>query len=141
MIMIDEVTGDIDYPAKMTKEQALSKALGRVLYQRSDGRVGNCRPVDNGGRKSHEEGGGRGMKNTLTDLNNYLFEQLERLNDDSLTQEQLDTELKKTEGIVQISEKIIANGELAFRTMKHMDDYGYNQKHEVPPMLGTKGDW
>lgn len=25
------------------------------------------------------------MKNTISDLNNYLFEQLERLNDDDLT--------------------------------------------------------
>ena len=34
------------------------------------------------------------MKNTLSDLNNYLFEQLERLNDDSITTEQLDRELR-----------------------------------------------
>lgn len=32
------------------------------------------------------------MKNTIADLNNYLFEQLERLNDDSLTDEQLERE-------------------------------------------------
>ena len=32
------------------------------------------------------------MKNTIADLNNYLFEQLERLNDDSLTAEQLERE-------------------------------------------------
>lgn len=41
------------------------------------------------------------MKNTLSDLNNYLFEQLERLNDDSITTEQLDRELRKTDSIVQ----------------------------------------
>ena len=57
------------------------------------------------------------MKNTLTDLNNYLFEQLERLNDDSLTEEQLERELRKTDSIVKVSEKIISNGELAFKTM------------------------
>ena len=82
------------------------------------------------------------MKNTLSDLNNYLFEQLERLNDDSLTSEQLDRELNKTDAIVKISEKIISNGELAFRTMKHMDEYGYESKRSVPAMLTTKeGDW
>ena len=32
------------------------------------------------------------MKNTLSDLNNYLFEQLERLSDDELTEDQLERE-------------------------------------------------
>jgi len=82
------------------------------------------------------------MKNTLTDLNNYLFEQLERLNDDSLTEEQLERELRKTDSIVKVSEKIIQTGELAFNTMKHLDQYGYNSKDRtVPPMLETKGEW
>lgn len=82
------------------------------------------------------------MKNTLADLNNYLFEQMERLNDDDLTPEQLDRELKKTDSIVKISERIIQNGELAFRTMKHMDEYGYNAKPDraVPSMLTFKED-
>lgn len=81
------------------------------------------------------------MKNTLLDLNNYLFEQIERLNDDSISEEQLDRELKKTDSIVKISEKIIQNGELAFKTMKHMDEYGYGQTHAVPKMLeSTDGE-
>lgn len=50
------------------------------------------------------------MKNTLADLNNILFEQLERLNDDDLTEDQLEMQLKKTDQIVKVSEKIIANG-------------------------------
>lgn len=84
------------------------------------------------------------MKNTLTDLNNYLFEQLERLNDDDLTKEQLDRELQKTDSIVKISEKIIENGELAFKTMKHLDEFGYHSDKSirlVPPMLTTEGEW
>ena len=34
------------------------------------------------------------MKNTLADLNNHLFEQMERLNDDDLNNEELDKEIK-----------------------------------------------
>ena len=80
------------------------------------------------------------MKNTLGDLNNVLFEQLERLNDDDMTEEQLDRELRKTDATVKIAEKIIANGELAFKTMQHMDNYGYglSENRALPPMLTMK---
>ena len=44
------------------------------------------------------------MKNTLSDLNNILFEQLERLNDDDLTEDQLELQLKKTDQIVKVSD-------------------------------------
>ena len=82
------------------------------------------------------------MKNTLSDLNNYLFEQLERINDDSLTGEQLELELKKTDSICRVSDQIIRNGELAFRTMQHMDHYGYGAgEKKVPPMLSDGGEW
>lgn len=80
------------------------------------------------------------MKNTLSDLNNYLFAQLEKLDDDELTDDKLEQELKKTDALVKISEKIIQNGELAFKTMKHMDDYGYgiDKNHRIPAMLEAK---
>ena len=81
------------------------------------------------------------MKNTLTDLNNYLFEQLERLNDDEMDEKQLDRELKKADAIVKIGDAIIHNGELAYKTMKHMDEYGYTRKdRKVPTMLEMKGE-
>lgn len=82
------------------------------------------------------------MKNTLADLNNYLFEQIERLNDDSIDEAQLEKEIRKTDSIVKISEKIIQNGELAFKTMKHMDEFGYGQNRSVPKMLESNSeDW
>lgn len=79
------------------------------------------------------------MKNTLSDLNNILFEQLERVNDDSLTKDQLEAQLRKTDAIVKVSEKIIQNGELAFRAIQHKDKYYCNDGKKLPPML--EGEW
>ena len=82
------------------------------------------------------------MKNTLQDLNNHLFEQLERLNDEDLTDEQLDRELRRAEGMTKIATQIIENGELASKTMVHLDDYGYNNGHPPLPVMReahTKG--
>ena len=82
------------------------------------------------------------MKNTLLDLNNHLFEQLERLNDEELAGEQLDRELKRADGMTRIAAQIIQNGELAYKTMVHMDEYGYDMKgvdRPVPAMLDSRG--
>lgn len=77
-------------------------------------------------------------KNTLSDLNNHLFEQLERLNDEDLDMEQIDKEIRRTEAMTKIAETIIHNGELAFKTMKHMDEYGYSNAENVPQMLEVR---
>lgn len=76
------------------------------------------------------------MKNTLTDLNNYLFESIERLNDDSLDEAQLDREIKRSEAVQKIASTIIANGTLALQAKKHLDEYGQGDKVELP-MLGV----
>lgn len=78
------------------------------------------------------------MKNTLTDLNNHLFEALERLNDDDLDSEGIERELKRAEGMTKIAAQIIQNGELAYKTMVHMDEYGYGANRSVPQMLEMK---
>lgn len=75
------------------------------------------------------------MQNTLSDLNNYLFEQLERINDDSLTEKELDRELKKTDSVVKISQQIVKNGELAYKTMKYLNNDERDQHKPVPAML------
>lgn len=75
------------------------------------------------------------MKNTLSDLNNYLFEQLERLNDDELTEEELEKEIKRSETVTKVAKTIIDNGQLALQTKKHLDEYGQGAKCEIP-LLG-----
>lgn len=78
------------------------------------------------------------MQNTLTDLNNHLFAQMERLGDEDMDEEQLEKELKRADGVSKIAAQIIHNGELALKTMKHMDEYGYERAGAVPQMLEVK---
>ena len=75
------------------------------------------------------------MKNTLGDLNNYLFESIERLNDDSLSPEELDKEIKRGEAVQKVAKTIIDNGALALQAKKHFDEYGIDNNVEIP-LLG-----
>jgi len=85
------------------------------------------------------------MMNTLSDLNNYLFEQIERMTDDELTEEQLQKEILRSQAVTKVAEVIVRNGELALKTMEHMNEYGYGQGARdaalapVPAMLEAKG--
>lgn len=78
------------------------------------------------------------MKNTLGDLNNHLFAQLEKLNDDDLNGEELESEIKRSEAMAKIADQIIKNGELQFKAMKHMDEYGYERQKAIPEMLEVR---
>ncbi len=75
------------------------------------------------------------MKNTLEDLNNYLFETLERITDDDLSDEQLQRELLRSDAVVKVSEAVIHNGELALRALNAMQEYGVGNLESVPAML------
>ena len=78
------------------------------------------------------------MRNTLEDLNNYLFEEIERLNDD-LSGEELDKEIKRSVAVQKIAKAIIDNGSLALQAKKHLDEYGQGGDVELP-MLGLAGN-
>lgn len=76
------------------------------------------------------------MKNTLADLNNYLFEQIERLQADDLGPEELDREIKRSESVTKVAKTIIENGALTLQAKKHLDEYGQGEKAELF-MLGV----
>lgn len=73
------------------------------------------------------------MKNKLVDLNNHLFEELERLNDEDLKGDALQEERERAEIMARIAQAIINNGELALKAVKHYDEYG--KKEEIPEIL------
>lgn len=74
------------------------------------------------------------MKNTLVDLNNHLFEQLERLNDDELTGEQLAQEIERSKAISTVATKIIDNASLGLQAEKLKVEYG-RRDIKLPEML------
>lgn len=75
------------------------------------------------------------MKNKLMDLNNHLFEQLERLNDDDLEGEELEKELKRARAMTSISSNIINNASVMLDAQKHRDEYYGSTQREVPDIL------
>lgn len=75
------------------------------------------------------------VKNTLADLNNHLFESLERLNDESLIGENLEIEINRARAITGIAGQIIANGNLVLKA-KEMQSENLDAK-KLPPMLSV----
>ncbi len=73
------------------------------------------------------------MKNKLVNLNNHLFEELERLNDEELKGEELQEERERAKSIANIAQTIINNGELALKAVKHYDEFG--NKGDIPEIL------
>lgn len=61
------------------------------------------------------------IKNTLGDLNGYLFEQLERLNADELSLEELEIEMKRGKAVTEVAKQIIENGKLVLDAQKFRD--------------------
>lgn len=55
------------------------------------------------------------MKNKLTDLNDHLFAQLERLGDEELKGDELQAELKRSHAVAVVARRVIENGALVLR--------------------------
>ncbi len=74
------------------------------------------------------------MKNKLSDLNNHLFLELERLNDEDLELEKLDFEVNRSKALTNVAKTIIENASLALESKKYITEYNVKQ-NEVPEML------
>ena len=78
-------------------------------------------------------------KNTLNDLNDHLFAQLEKLMDDEVSPEQIEREIARSKAVTAVAETIVRNGELAFKVMQHMNEYRSDgELAPVPTMLESR---
>lgn len=78
------------------------------------------------------------MKNGLVDLNNHLFAQLERLGDESLSDEVLADEIKRGKAISDLGKVVVENAKLALEAEKFISEFGARPAPEMPEMLVNK---
>lgn len=74
-------------------------------------------------------------KNKLTDLNNHLFAQLERLNDESLNEQQVKTEVSRAKAISEVASQVIKSSAVTIQAMKLVANGDYTV-NELPKTLG-----
>lgn len=78
------------------------------------------------------------MKNKLTDLNDHLFAQLERLGEENLSQESLELEVQRTHSIVSVSEQIINNAQLGLNAAELVAKHGRGNWEGMLPEVEGK---
>lgn len=59
------------------------------------------------------------MQNSMTDLKNYLFEQIERVNDDSLDDEGLDRAIKRSKAVTETAKTIVEISKTQLDALKY----------------------
>lgn len=72
---------------------------------------------------------GRNTNNTFDDLNNNLFEQLERLAD--ATPEELEIEVQRARAVTCVADKILKLGEIAIESEKMKHEYGGDHNYRL----------
>lgn len=74
------------------------------------------------------------MKNTLGDLNNHLFAELERLSDEELKGDELVEEMNRAKSITDVSTQIISNTHVILKAEQFRDEK-IDISRAVPKML------
>ncbi len=77
------------------------------------------------------------MDNNLSNLNDSLFKQLERLNDDEKLKDNFEKEIERTKAITSVAQTIINNANLALNVIKYTSENQTNT-NSVPKMLQNK---
>jgi hypothetical protein len=76
-------------------------------------------------------------RNKLSDLNDHLFAQIEKLTDEDLTTEQLEKELKVADSIADLSSQIIGTHRIVFDAAKLISNGNLVSKN-IPETFGLK---
>lgn len=74
------------------------------------------------------------MKNKLSDLNNHLFAEIERLSEETLKGDELTEEIERAKAVTGVASQIISNAKLVLDAQKALSD-GLISSKSFPMML------
>ena len=77
--------------------------------------------------------------NSLADLNAILFDQIQKIQNDDATDEDLEKEIKKSEAITKLSSQVLSSANIALQAQKQFDEYGTGRTVDIP-LLGISND-
>jgi hypothetical protein len=72
------------------------------------------------------------VKNKLSDLNDHLFAQIERLADEDLTPEEIEQEATRGAAIVAVADQILRGASLQIQAAKILSDHGLDPTSRLP---------
>ena len=78
------------------------------------------------------------MKNKLSDLNDHLFAQLERLSDEDLKGDELKSEIERGKAITGVAREVISNANTVLRAAELKAEY--TRGADVPGFIGLEHD-
>ena len=74
--------------------------------------------------------------NTLIDLNDHLFCQMERLNDDCLTEEELKNEVGRARAMAQVAREIVNNAQTMLNAQKFLNNNDFASQKSSRILIG-----
>jgi hypothetical protein len=80
------------------------------------------------------------MKNKLSDLNDHLFAQIERLGDTDIEGDQLNTEINRSKAMAQIATQIVNSAKITVDAMKLLSRDGSTETGIIKNLIGGKSN-
>lgn len=78
------------------------------------------------------------MKNKITDLNDHLFAQLERLSDEDVTGDKLAEEINRAKAVAAVSQQILGAANVTLKAADLAGKYGDGFKRDHLPLIEAK---
>lgn len=78
------------------------------------------------------------MTNKLSELNNHLFAQLDRLSKADMTPEQIEAEIKRGQTVAAVAEQIVRGAAVQVAAAKLVAQHGDKMMHHLPMLPAAK---